>query len=100
MSVERVVVVGAGHAGGTLVALLRQGGFMGEILMIGVEEHLPYHRPPLSKSFGDDEPEQWLRDALFYPENGITTRLGETVTAIDRQTKTVRLSSGSHEAYD
>ena len=100
MTARRVVVIGAGHAGGTLVALLRQTGFDGEIIMIGAEEHLPYHRPPLSKSIGDAEPQQWIRDAMFYPENGITTKVGETVTALNRETKTIRLSSGSDVAYD
>ena len=32
-----VVVLGAGHAGGTLVALLRQYGFAGPITMVGDE---------------------------------------------------------------
>jgi 3-phenylpropionate/trans-cinnamate dioxygenase ferredoxin reductase subunit len=100
MTSQRVVVVGAGHAGGSLVALLRQGGFDGDIVMIGAEEHLPYHRPPLSKSFGDSTPVKWLRDACFYGENGIVTNLGETATEIDRQAKTVRLASGAEVAYD
>jgi 3-phenylpropionate/trans-cinnamate dioxygenase ferredoxin reductase subunit len=100
MTSQRVVVVGAGHAGGSFVALLRQGGFDGDVVMIGAEEHLPYHRPPLSKSFGDSTPIMWLRDACFYGENGIVTKLGETATAIDRQAKTVRLASGAEVAYD
>jgi 3-phenylpropionate/trans-cinnamate dioxygenase ferredoxin reductase subunit len=100
MTSQRVVVVGAGHAGGSFVALLRQGGFDGEIVMIGAEEHLPYHRPPLSKSFDGSEPTKWLRDACFYRENGIVTKLSETATVIDREAKTVRLASGAEVDYD
>ena len=32
---SRVVIIGAGHAGGSAAALLRQYGFEGEIVMIG-----------------------------------------------------------------
>jgi 3-phenylpropionate/trans-cinnamate dioxygenase ferredoxin reductase subunit len=46
-----VVIVGAGHAGGELASLLRQGGFAGSIALLGTEPHPPYHRPPLSKAF-------------------------------------------------
>jgi 3-phenylpropionate/trans-cinnamate dioxygenase ferredoxin reductase subunit len=90
---RRVVVVGAGHAGGTLVGLLRQGGFAGEIVLLGAEPELPYHRPPLSKAFMRGELEQWLRPAEAYPELGVAVRLSETVIGIDRATRTVRTSN-------
>ena len=83
MSSRRAVIVGAGHAGGTFAALLRRSGFDGGIVLIGTEEHLPYHRPPLSKSF-HGEPVKWLYEAEFYAENDITIRPGETVVSIDR----------------
>jgi len=47
---ERVVVVGAGLAGGRSVVELREQGYTGQITLIGAEEHLPYDRPPLSKA--------------------------------------------------
>ena len=47
---ERVVVVGAGLAGGRTVVELREQGYTGQITLIGAEEHLPYDRPPLSKA--------------------------------------------------
>ena len=46
-----VVIVGAGHAGGTAAALLRQFGFEGAITLIGEEPLAPYQRPPLSKAW-------------------------------------------------
>src|SRR5258705_9733658 len=46
-----VVIVGAGHAGGTLAALLRQYGHEGRITLIGDEPMPPYQRPPLSKAW-------------------------------------------------
>ena len=50
-SAAHVVVLGAGHAGGSLVALLRQYGFAGAITMVGDEPIAPYQRPPLSKAW-------------------------------------------------
>ena len=48
---ERVVVAGAGHAAGQLVARLRAEEFAGEIVLVGDEATLPYQRPPLSKAY-------------------------------------------------
>jgi len=45
------VIVGAGHAGGRAVKVLREEGFKGTVTLIGGEPHLPYERPPLSKEF-------------------------------------------------
>ncbi|SPL96085.1 Ferredoxin reductase [[Actinomadura] parvosata subsp. kistnae] len=50
MSVNHVVVVGAGLAGVRTVEALRGRGFTGRITLIGEERHRPYDRPPLSKA--------------------------------------------------
>ncbi|KUJ78864.1 NAD(P)/FAD-dependent oxidoreductase [Ruegeria profundi] len=89
---SHIVVIGAGQAGSSLVAGLRKGGFEGDITLIGSEPHLPYQRPPLSKAYllGEMELERlFLRPESFYAENNITLRLGQRVTAIDPQAKTV-----------
>ncbi|MDX6249760.1 MAG: 3-phenylpropionate/trans-cinnamate dioxygenase ferredoxin reductase component [Kribbellaceae bacterium] len=96
----RVVVVGSGHAGTTLAALLRQGGHRGEIVVFGDELDLPYHRPPLSKKFVAGDLEQWLRPADFYAEQGITLRLGERICAIDRSEHQLRGADGDLCGYD
>ena len=99
MSENKVVVIGAGHAGGTLAALLRREGFEGQITLIGSEVHSPYHRPPLSKSF-DRENVKWLHEPSFYDSQGITTIFGDTVVSIDRDQHQVQLASGSQVDYD
>ncbi len=48
---KRIVIIGAGHAGGTAAALLRQYGHEGPITLIGEEPAAPYQRPPLSKAW-------------------------------------------------
>ena len=47
----KVVILGAGHAGGTAAAFLRQYGFEGPITLVGEEPIAPYQRPPLSKAW-------------------------------------------------
>lgn len=49
MASDRIVVLGAGQAGGWAALTLRDAGFAGEVVLIGEEPHLPYERPPLSK---------------------------------------------------
>ncbi|MGC7299295.1 pyridine nucleotide-disulfide oxidoreductase, partial [Mycobacteroides abscessus subsp. massiliense] len=45
MTPERAVIVGASHAGAQLAANLRREGWSGEVVLIGDEGGLPYHRP-------------------------------------------------------
>ncbi|QRE82671.1 NAD(P)-binding protein [Rhodococcus ruber] len=94
-----VVIVGAGHAGGTLAGMLRQQKFDGRIVLCGEEAHPPYHRPPLSKKYADDEFVQWLKPDSFYADNAIETRLGDPVVHIDRDARTATTSSGEILQY-
>ena len=63
MTPERAVIVGASHAGAQLAATLRREGWAGEVVLIGDEGGLPYHRPPLSK--GDLAGKNGLDDLLI-----------------------------------
>jgi 3-phenylpropionate/trans-cinnamate dioxygenase ferredoxin reductase component len=86
MKTGRFVIVGAALAGGSAAAALREGGFEGEITLIGAEKQLPYNRPPLSKGYlrGQDKFEdQLVNPAAFYTEQRIGLRLGVRATAIE-----------------
>jgi len=100
IEVRRVVVVGAGHGGGTAAAVLRQQGFDGEVVLIGDEPVGPYHRPPLSKSLLKGELEQPLHPHAFYAEHRIELRTRTRVAAIDRDARVVRLADCSTVEYD
>ncbi len=98
-----VAIIGAGHAGGSAAAQLRQQGWKGRIIMIGEEGELPYQRPPLSKEWlwgGTTLEKLLLRKAAFYDNGQIEVRLAETVEAIDRDAKTILTRSGEHICYD
>ena len=100
---SRVVIVGAGHAGGSAAAFLRQYGHVGPIVLIGDEPLLPYQRPPLSKGWlkGEVDAEGLqLKPDSWYAEAGVSLRLGGVVTSLNRGAKTVTLASGEHLPYD
>ena len=97
-----VVVVGAGQAGSSCVAKLRNLGFEGAITLIGAEPTPPYQRPPLSKGYLLSEitlERMYLRPKSFYRENAIDLTLGKKVLAVNSSTKTI--SVGNHDLdYD
>jgi 3-phenylpropionate/trans-cinnamate dioxygenase ferredoxin reductase subunit len=98
-----VVIVGAGHAGGSAAAFLRQYGHEGRIVLIGDEPLLPYQRPPLSKAWlkGEADAESLsLKPAEWYADNNVSLRLEGVAERINRSEKTVTLASGEAIAYD
>jgi 3-phenylpropionate/trans-cinnamate dioxygenase ferredoxin reductase subunit len=100
---DRIVIVGAGHAGGTAAAVLRQQGYEGALALIGDEASVPYQRPPLSKAWlkGEADLEAVeLRPFSWYQDNQVDLRTGMSVRAIDRQARTVTLGDASVLSYD
>jgi len=100
---QTIVILGAGHAGGAVAALLRQQGFEGSIILIGEEAAVPYQRPPLSKAYlkGEVDAESLkLKSDAYYHEAGITLRLGAAAKAVDRAAKVVLLEGAGEVAYD
>jgi 3-phenylpropionate/trans-cinnamate dioxygenase ferredoxin reductase subunit len=98
-----VVIIGAGHAGGTLAAMLRQFGHTGPITLIGDEPIPPYQRPPLSKAWlkGEADADSLaLRPLEFYRDADIDLRLDVRAVKLDRQARKVRLSDGTDISYD
>ncbi|MBV8593575.1 MAG: FAD-dependent oxidoreductase [Caulobacteraceae bacterium] len=98
-----VVILGAGHAGGSAAAMLRQFGHQGPITLVGEEPLAPYQRPPLSKAWLKGEADAdslMLKPESFYPDHDIALRLGVVATAIDRAAKQVQLADGDSLAYD
>jgi 3-phenylpropionate/trans-cinnamate dioxygenase ferredoxin reductase subunit len=100
---KRVVILGAGHAGGTLAALLRQYGHEGSITLVGEEPWAPYQRPPLSKAWlkgAADVASLALRPLEFYAEHKIDFWPSTRALSINRGARTVALSEGAELAYD
>ena len=99
----KVLIIGAGHAGGSVAAFLRQYGHEGMIVLAGEEEAPPYQRPPLSKAWLKGEADLdalLLRPLSFYAEQEIDFRPATVAVSIDPQAKTVAFHDGSSETYD
>ncbi len=101
--VQQVVIAGAGHAAGQVVATLKQKKFEGKILLIGDEAWLPYQRPPLSKKFlaGELPAERlYFKPPNFYDEANIEVRLNTSITSIDRDDHSIETATGDKISYD
>ncbi|MEM7500748.1 MAG: FAD-dependent oxidoreductase [Pseudomonadota bacterium] len=98
---ENLVIIGAGHAAGQLVASLKQHSYPGHITLVGEEASLPYQRPPLSKKFlaGQLDADRLLvKPAPFYEH--VTTKLGVTAERIDGSSRQVLLDTGETLPFD
>ncbi|HEY0889102.1 MAG TPA: FAD-dependent oxidoreductase [Nocardioides sp.] len=81
-----VLIVGASQAGAQLATSLREFGATCPITLVGGEPHLPYQRPPLSKSFlnGKTDADQLLlRSASYYAEHDIDVVTGEWIEQVE-----------------
>lgn len=102
-TIQKIIIIGAGQAGGEVAQRLRQGGFAGEITLIGEEPYAPYQRPPLSKAYlkGDLGMDRLLlRPAEMYAEENITLLRSLRAVWIDRANRKVRVEGGRELPYD
>src|SRR5690606_17174213 len=94
----RVLIVGAGQAGGRTAQALRRLGHAGPVTLVGDEALPPYERPPLSKEvlLGRAEPASLLlmQDA-GWSELGVELRRSARAVAIERGARRVRLDDSS-----
>lgn len=99
---ESVVIVGAGQAGGETAAELRRQGYAGSITIVGDEPHVPYKRPPLSKTYlaGTATTESLYVMSQAAMDKANITFLGNArASAIDRANKTLKLADGRSLPY-
>ncbi|MFI6639848.1 NAD(P)/FAD-dependent oxidoreductase [Streptomyces sp. NPDC050504] len=97
------VIVGGGLAGAKAAETLRAEGFTGRVILIGDEREHPYERPPLSKGFltGKEERDSvYVHEPAWYARSDVELHLGQTVTHIDREARTVRLGDSTLVHYD
>ena len=96
---ERLVVVGASLAGLRAVEAARRAGHAGSITLVGAEEHLPYDRPPLSKSFlGADGPHEvspFRTEDELRGELGVELLLGVPARGLDNAAREVLVDDRS-----
>jgi 3-phenylpropionate/trans-cinnamate dioxygenase ferredoxin reductase subunit len=96
----RLVVVGASLAGVSLVSRLRELGDDRPVTVLGDEEHLPYDRPPLSKSVLEGGDPQLLKPLEWFGDMDVELRLGERATGIQVEPLAVEVGAERIEGSD
>ncbi|MEU7578900.1 FAD-dependent oxidoreductase [Streptomyces sp. NPDC041068] len=100
---QTFVIVGGGLAGAKAAETLRSEGFTGRVILIGDERDHPYERPPLSKGYllgKEDRDSVFVHEPGWYAQADVELHLGQTVVAVDRAAKAVRLGEGTVIHYD
>lgn len=98
---EPVIIIGAGQAGFTTAASLRDAGWAGLIHLVGAEDE-PHQRPPLSKGYlagVETEGDLTLSTAEKLCNDGIDYRPNQNGTEVDRIAQRVTLASGDSLPY-
>ncbi len=96
------LIVGGGHAGYQCAESLRHAGYTDPITIIDAQPHLPYQRPPLTKTYLQVPTEAdrlHFRPASYFADHQIELLLGRRVSAIDRQTRQLTLDNGETREY-
>jgi 3-phenylpropionate/trans-cinnamate dioxygenase ferredoxin reductase subunit len=97
------LIVGASLAGAKAAETLREEGFDGRVVLVGVEPHRPYERPPLSKDYLQGRAEVdavYVHPEGFYADQEIELLRGREVTAVDPAARTATLSDGASLGWD
>jgi 3-phenylpropionate/trans-cinnamate dioxygenase ferredoxin reductase subunit len=98
MAIRKVdyLLIGGGLASANCARWLREEGAEGEILLVGREPDPPYNRPECSKGYlrGEETREEPLfRPNEWWGEQGIELLTRTSVTGLDLETRTAKLSS-------
>ncbi|HEX4435767.1 MAG TPA: FAD-dependent oxidoreductase [Solirubrobacteraceae bacterium] len=97
------LLIGGGLASANCSRWLREEGADGTILLVSREPDAPYNRPDCSKGYlrGEESREEPLfRPASFWDEQDIELLTRTSVTALDAQARTAKLSSKEEIGFD
>ena len=98
MENSRYLIIGAGLTADSACRAIREHDADGSILVVGEERHLPYLRPPLSKSLwkGETEDSIWRDTDVL----GVELGLGHRAAALDLAAHTVTHDAGEIYHYE
>ncbi len=98
-----VVVIGAGQAAASFAVKFRSLNQTTAVTIVGDEPFLPYQRPPLSKKYATRDMSRdqlLLRPENWYGDNDVILRRGVSVSAVNRDSKTIKLDDGNEMEWD
>jgi 3-phenylpropionate/trans-cinnamate dioxygenase ferredoxin reductase subunit len=90
------LLIGGGPASAACAEALHEGGFGGDVLLVGREFDAPYERPVCSKGFlagAQDRDAVLLHDAAWYAKRSIELATGVSVMRLDTGARTATLST-------
>jgi NADPH-dependent 2,4-dienoyl-CoA reductase/sulfur reductase-like enzyme len=99
---ERILIIGAGQAGGRAAEALRGAGYAGPVTLVGDEAEPPYERPALSKGvlLGDEAPEStFIHPREAWRAKDIELVTGVRAEAIAPASRSVLFSDGRQLGY-
>ncbi|PSJ16007.1 NAD(P)/FAD-dependent oxidoreductase [Nitrosomonas supralitoralis] len=98
MKHHKYLIVGGGMTADSAVHGIREIDRAGAIAMICEERHMPYDRPPLSKSLWKDAP----YESIWRNADGlnVAVHLGKKVVALDPSKKTATDDAGNVYTYE
>ena len=102
-TIDDIVIVGAGHAGGRAAQALRAAGYEGRLTLVGEETYAPYERPPLSKELLKTDAgleKARLHDPDWYAEQDIELILANRAMRLDPAPQLVTLADGQILKFD
>ncbi|WEV77241.1 FAD-dependent oxidoreductase [Janibacter cremeus] len=97
-----IAIIGAGLAGASAAAELREQGYDGDIVLVGAEPHAPYERPPLSKDIllrTGTAADAAVKDDGWYEEHRVELITGSAATDLDLSARTFAVD-GRKVDYD
>jgi 3-phenylpropionate/trans-cinnamate dioxygenase ferredoxin reductase subunit len=97
------LLIGGGLASANCARWLREEGAEGEIVLVGREPDPPYNRPDCSKWYlrGEEEREKaYFRPDEWWGEQNIELLKRTSVTALDVQARTAKLSNKQEIEFD
>jgi len=97
------LLIGGGLASANCARWLREEGAEGSVLVVGRELDPPYNRPDCSKGYlrGQESREEPLfRPGEWWGEQKIELQTRTSVTGLDLETRTAKLSSREEIAFD
>lgn len=103
MSGKRILIVGAGHAGGRVAQHLIALDEHCQVILVGEEDYTPYERPALSKDVllgKQNSDELTLGPVEFWSDNPRLQRVVGRVIELNRTDRSVTLSDGSQIVFD
>ena len=99
---NKIVIIGAGHAGVQVAASLRENKYLGDIYLFNKDPNIPYQKPPLSKKFllTEENNPSLLRSSEWYKNNNIKLLNHTIITKINRTKQIVTDLNNKNYPYD